>query len=96
MRRKGEHKIGTLLDQFVKSNNLEQGLAEYRVKQSWNELLGNNISMATKSLYVRDGKLFVTLYSSVIRNELSMIKNDIIEKLNESAGKKVIEDIILR
>ncbi|HKK62159.1 MAG TPA: DciA family protein, partial [Bacteroidales bacterium] len=60
------------------------------------ELLGNNISMATKSLYVRDGKLFVTLYSSVIRNELSMIKNDIIEKLNESAGKKVIEDIILR
>lgn len=96
MRRKQEHKIGGLLDLFVKTNKLEQGLAEYRVRKSWNELLGKNVAMTTKSLYIKDGKLFVKLYSSVVRNELALLKDDIIKKLNESAGKEVIKDIILR
>ncbi|MCF8227188.1 MAG: DUF721 domain-containing protein [Bacteroidales bacterium] len=96
MRRNNEHRIASLLDQFIKENNLEQGLAEYRVKKSWSELLGRNVSMATRSIYIKDRKLFVKLHSSVIRNELSLLKEDLMKKLNESAGSEVITDIILR
>lgn len=96
MERKKEQKIDALLDQFVKSNNLERGLAEYRITKAWSSLLGKSVAKATKELYIKDRKLFVHLYSSVVRQELSMIKQDLIIRLNEEAGMEAIEDIILR
>ena len=96
MERKKEQKLDSLLDQFVKANKLENGLAEYRVTKAWNSLLGKSVARSTKSIYIKDRKLFVTLHSSVIRNELLMIKEDIINRLNEEAGSEVIADIVFR
>lgn len=96
MKRKEIQKIDSLLDQFVKSNKLEKGLAEYRLLKSWKDLLGVTISRKTKSMHIRNRKLFVTLHSSVVRNELSMIKDTLIKRLNEAAGMNVIDDIILK
>lgn len=96
MERKEVKKIDSLLDQFVKSRGLEQGLAEYRLVKSWNELLGVSIAKKTKSLKIKNRKLIVNLYSSVVRNELEMIKDTLIPKLNEAAGMNVIDDVVLR
>ena len=96
MEKKEIRKIDSLLQQFVKANNLEKGLAEYRLMKSWKELLGVSIAKRTKSMHIRNRKLFVTLHSSVVRNELSMIKDSIIPRLNEAAGMDVIDDIVLK
>ena len=96
MQRKEIQKIDSLLDQFVKSNKLEKGLAEYRLMRSWKDLLGITIARKTKSMHIRNRKLFVTLHSSVVRNELGMIKDTLIGRLNEAAGMNVIDDIILK
>ncbi|MCK4749124.1 MAG: DUF721 domain-containing protein [Bacteroidales bacterium] len=96
MERKDIKKIDSLLQQFVKANNLERGLAEYRLMKSWKDLLGITISKKTKDMYIRNRKLFVSLNSSVVRNELAMIKDTLIGRLNEAAGMNVIDDIILK
>jgi predicted nucleic acid-binding Zn ribbon protein len=96
MKRKEIKRIDSLLDQFVRANKLEKGLAEYRLIKSWNELLGIMVAKKTKSLYIRDRKLFVTLHSSVVRNELEMMKDDLIPRLNEAAGMNIIDDVVLR
>jgi len=96
MDRKKEQKIGSLLDEFVRANNLQKGLAEYRISKGWGELLGRSVAMSTKSMFIKDRKLFVKLHSSVMRNELSMIKQDLIRRLNEYAGADVLDDVILR
>lgn len=96
MERRYEKKIGSLLDDFVRKNNLEHGFAEYKISKGWNELLGKSVAMATKSLYIKERKLFVKLHSSVLRNELTMMKEDIILRLNEYAGSNVIDDVIIR
>jgi len=96
MERKEIKRIDALLVQFVKSNRLEKGLAEYRLMKSWNDMLGVTVAKKTKSLRVRNRKLFVTLYSSVVRNELEMIKETLIPRLNEAAGMDVIDDIVIR
>ena len=88
--------MDTLLQQFVKANRLERGLAEYRLMKSWKDLLGITVAKKTKSLRIQNRKLFVTLHSSVVRNELSMIKDNLIPKLNEAAGMDVIDDVVLR
>jgi predicted nucleic acid-binding Zn ribbon protein len=96
MERKEVRKMDTLLQQFVKANRLEKGLAEYRLMKSWKDLLGITVAKKTKSLRIQNRKLFVTLHSSVVRNELSMIKDSLIPKLNEAAGMDVIDDVVLR
>jgi predicted nucleic acid-binding Zn ribbon protein len=96
MERKDVHKIDSLLQQFVKTYGLEKGLAEYRLMKSWNELLGITIARKTKSLRIQNRKLYVSLHSSVVRNELSLMKDTLIPKLNEAAGMDVIDDVVLR
>ena len=96
MRRKEVSKIDSLLQQFVRANRLEKGLAEYRLIKSWKDLLGVSVANKTKSLRIHKRTLFVTLHSSVVRNELSMIKDSLIPKLNEAAGMDVIDDVVLR
>lgn len=96
MKRKEVIKIDSLLHQFVKANKLEKGLAEYRLMKSWKDLLGITVAKKTKSLSIRNRKLFVVLHSSVVRNELEMIKDTLIPKLNEAAGMDVIDDVVLR
>jgi predicted nucleic acid-binding Zn ribbon protein len=96
MERKDVRKIDSLLQQFVKAHGLEKGLAEYRLMKSWKDLLGITVAKKTKSLRIQNRKLFVTLHSSVVRNELSLIKDTLIPKLNEAAGMDVIDDVVLR
>jgi predicted nucleic acid-binding Zn ribbon protein len=96
MEKKDFQKIDSVLKQFARANNLEQGLAEYRLMKSWDELLGTTIAKKTRSLRISNRKLFVTLYSSVVRNELEMIKDTLISRLNMAAGKDVIDDIVFR
>lgn len=96
MERKDVRKLDALLKQFVKSNRLEVGLAEYRLMKSWKDLLGVTVAKKTKSLHIRNRKLFVTLHSSVVRNELSLMKESLIPKLNEAAGMNLIDDVVLR
>ena len=96
MDKKDTRKIDSLLQQFVKENNLERGLAEYRLIKSWKDLLGITVAKRTKNLQIRRRKLYVTLHSSVVRSELAMIKDSLIPRLNEAAGMDVIDDIVLR
>jgi len=96
MERKGAQKIDSLLELFVKANGLENGLAEYRLTKAWGELLGVSIARQTTSIQVRKRILFVSLRSSVMRNELTYMKDSLIPRLNEAAGMNVIDDIVLR
>jgi hypothetical protein len=58
--------------------------------------MGRAISARTSKLYFRDGILYVHLNSSVVRNELSMIKEAVRERLNSAAGSEIVKEIVLR
>ena len=96
MKRKEVKKVGDLLYHFLKANGLERGYAEYRLKKAWGELLGIPVARRTSSLTIRNRKLFVTLHSSVMRQELDMIKDTLVPRLNEAAGMDVIDELVLR
>jgi len=56
--------------------------------------MGRSVANRTKQLYIRDRKLFIRIESSVLKNELVMIRSQILEKLNERAGSKVLDEIV--
>jgi predicted nucleic acid-binding Zn ribbon protein len=96
MRKSQTQNISEVIAALLKANGLEDKLAETRLIRSWEELLGKGIARLTKGLYIKNRILFVTLSSSIARSELSMIKKDLLIRLNEKAGKCVIDDIVLK
>lgn len=88
--------IQEILNKILDSPELRQGVRETRVLKAWNSLLGPMAEKITKNIYIKGGVLYVSLNSSVIRNDLLMHKSKIIESLNKEAGAKVISDIVLR
>ncbi len=96
MRRSKTISLAEALDDYIKELNLGGKLSEIAVINSWEEIVGKAISSRTKKIYIKDSTLYVHLSSSVVRNELLMLREALREKLNSKAGREVIKEIVLR
>ena len=65
-------------------------------REAWEQLMGNGVNHYTTSVELRGETLYVSLSSSVLREELSHGKTKIIQMLNEELGKEIIKKIVLR
>jgi predicted nucleic acid-binding Zn ribbon protein len=96
MRRSKTISLAEAVNDYIKEMNLGPKLSEISVINSWEEIVGKAISSRTTKIYIKNHTLFVHLNSSVVRNELLMLREVLREKLNEKAGSEVIKDIVLR
>ena len=96
MKRVNTQQIGTVLDDFFGQNpELADKLAEVRLINSWKTVLGPSVSRFTGNLFIKKRTLYANLTSSVLKSELMMCREQLIEKLNNEAGRNVIDSIIL-
>jgi predicted nucleic acid-binding Zn ribbon protein len=96
MRRSKTISLAEAIKDYVKEMNLDVKLSETGVINSWEEIVGKAISSRTSKIYIKDHVLYVHLSSSVVRNELLMLRQALREKLNEKAGSEVIREIVFR
>jgi len=94
MKRVNTQTIGTVLDIFFEQNpELADKLAEVRLIDSWKTVLGASVSRFTDSLFIKKRTLYVRLTSSVLKSELMMCREQLTLKLNNAAGRNVIDSI---
>lgn len=96
MRRSKTITLAEAVSDFIKEMNFGEKLSEAGIINSWEETVGKAISSRTTKIYIRDHILYVHLNSSVVRNELLMLREALREKLNQKAGSEVIKEIVLR
>ncbi len=96
MRRSHTQSLSEVIRDYVKGTSIEKKLKEVDVVQSWEELLGKTIAHYTKNVTLRGKILFVEINSSVVKNELFMMREEIRRKLNEKAGEEMVEKIIFK
>lgn len=78
--RKEAVSMDQLVQQYIKSMKLAAGLNTQRIFQAWDACSG--AGPFTLRRFFRGGKLYITLNSSVIRNQLYFQKADLVEKMN--------------
>lgn len=88
--------ISDILKEFVETNRLQKGLDKVNVQDAWKQMMGNGVNNYTTEVLLDKDTLYVALSSSVLREELSYGKQKIIDMLNESIGKNIINKLILR
>lgn len=96
MKRSNTQSLAEAIRAFLKESKLEKPLKERQLVQSWESLLGKSVARATERITLKEGRLVVHLRSSVVRNELFMLQDEIIRKLNEAAGEELVTEIVLR
>ena len=96
MERSNTQSIADAIRAYLKESRLDKPLKERQLVRSWETLLGKSVSRATSKIYLKDGKLFVHLSSSVVKNELYMLQDEIRKKLNDAAGEELVREIVLR
>jgi predicted nucleic acid-binding Zn ribbon protein len=96
MRRSKTISLAEAMQDYIKEMNLGDKLKEISILDSWENMVGKAISSRTSRVYIKEGVLYVYLKSSIVRNELMMIREALREKLNEKAGSEVIREIVLK
>lgn len=96
MRRSKTISLAEAVKDYINEMKLGGKLSEVGVISSWDEIVGKAISSRTTKIYIKDHTLFVHLNSSVVRNELLMLREVLKQKINEKAGSEVVKEIVLR
>lgn len=94
MKRTNTQTLGEVIKDYLNALGLDKKLKEVSVINRWEEIIGRQIARATKDIYIDRGILFLKIDSSVIKNEILMIKKGLIKKINDEIGEIIINDIV--
>lgn len=94
MRKANDKSLKEAIEQMLQVYKIKRRFDETSIIAHWPQLVGTSVANRTKELFVHDKKLFLRIESSVIKNELMLMRNQIIEKINEEAKAILVEEII--
>lgn len=96
MQSKHDYTLKDVIEKLIKAYKWDDSLDAVRLINSWDKIVGNIMASHTTRLNVKNRKLYVSVDSSVIRNELMMSRSKIVESINVEMGFKMIDDLVLR
>lgn len=96
MQRTNTNKMSLLIEQFIKEEGLADGLRTVRIYNAWNCSVGDFFAAHTVSKHFSKGVLYCTFDSSIVRNQLFLMQDDILLKINQQMGESVVSRLVFR
>lgn len=87
--------IKDAIEKWIETYRLRSKYDASSIVKAWPDIIGLAIANRTQQIYIRDKKLFVKVESAVIKNELAMMRRQIIGRVNEYVGHVVVEEFII-
>lgn len=89
-------RLGDELAAFLREKGLEEEVEAQSVVEEWEELVGERIAGVAQAVAAARGVLFVEVRSSAWLAELSLMRRDLMARLNAGRRKGRIERIVFR
>jgi len=86
-------KIANVIPKTFQKLGLHQKFRVEMIFYRWDELVGSDIAAHTRPISMNHNLLFVAVNNSVWSHHLSLMKEDLIRKVNNFAQMKVVNDI---
>ena len=96
MKRENTQLIKAIIEEFIKEEHLEDGLNRTRLFKAWDLVVGEVGAKATTNKYFRDGTLYCTINSSMLRTQMYYRKEDIIANMNKMLNGTIVTRLILK
>lgn len=88
--------LSALIESVFAGKPLQKRLREARVWEVWREAVGDQIASRARPLSFRDGILTVAVSGSAWLQQLSLMKPEIIQNVNEAADEEIVKDIFFK
>ena len=96
MQRTGEVKLGELLSSYVDEVGFRDSFESLDVCEAWRAAVGPRAASATAYAYFKQGVLYCSITSSIIRNQLYFSLDGIRSDINARLGSSLVRQIVLR
>jgi predicted nucleic acid-binding Zn ribbon protein len=93
---KPPEQVNAVLERVLSALNLGLKVKQYRIWDVWNSVVGEAIARQAQPQQIRAMVLWVNVSSSTWMQQLEFMKRQIVERINERIGEKVISDIRFR
>ena len=81
---------------MIEQYRIKGKLHQSRIRNQWEQMMGPTIAGYTKDIKLYKGKLYITIESAALRQELSYGKDKIKKLLNEELGEKAVKEVVIR
>lgn len=92
----GEFSIQEAMQQFLKHSRLKHGIQAVQIEELWEKIMGKTIAKYTDKIQIIGSTLFITSSVAPLKNELLYQKDQIIERVNEALGEKIIKEVVVK
>ena len=90
------NKMESMIDNFLNQKKISDGIFNVKINEAWKNSVGNKIYKYTKSIYYKNGNLFIQVDNPILKQEIIYSKGAIIKLLNKEIKQNLIKKIILR
>ena len=96
MKRQNEVSLKDAIHEWLDSYHLREKVNEVQLVQNWEKLFGKTIAKYTQKIFVNNKKLYLTINSAPLRQELMYSKDKLKDRINEAIEKDFILEIVVR
>ena len=93
MFRREVRSIMDIVNQCLRQNGLETPMRQTRLIDAWERVAGKTISKYTGEKFIRNQTLFVKISNPALRADLSMMREELVNRLNQEVGSRLITEI---
>ncbi|MEI7737073.1 MAG: DUF721 domain-containing protein [Ferruginibacter sp.] len=92
----GEISLQEAIQQFLQKSRLKSGIQALRIEEIWEKIMGKTIAKYTDKIQIINNTLYITSSVAPLKNELLYQKENIIARINEALGEKLIKEVIIK
>ena len=85
--------VADILAKCLREGGLETPLMQRRAIEAWEKVAGPIATRYTGEKFIKNQTLFVKITNPALRQDLSMMRTRIVQRINQAVGSQVITDV---
>ena len=85
--------VADVLQQLLREEGLETPLQQKRFIVHWETVPGRIVARYTTEKFIQNQTLYVKIVNPALRQDLAMMRQQLVKRLNEQVGSVIISDI---
>ena len=85
--------LADILQTVLRKEGFETPLLQKRLIASWDAVGGPTVARYTGDKFIKNQTLFVKILNPALRQDLSMMRQKLVQRLNSQVGSFIISDI---
>lgn len=85
--------LDDVLNHLLRSSGLETPLQQRRLLDSWEDVVGKVVAKYTAEKFIKNQTLYVKIVNPALRQDLTMMRGQLVKRLNDKVGAMVIVEV---